>query len=68
MKVRARETGFYAGERKKPGAVFFLPPGAKPAKWMQVLEAPEQPKAEKPAEEVKAKKPKAEKPAEEKAE
>lgn len=61
MKVRAKELGFYAGERKKPGSVFFLPPGAKPSKWMEVLEDP---KAEKPAEEVKAKKPKAEKPAE----
>lgn len=63
MKVRAKEAGFYAGERKRPGSVFFLPPGVKPAKWMEVLEAPEQPVAE----EAKAVKPKAEKQAEAKA-
>ena len=57
MRVRALEMGFYMGDRKRPGAEFSLRDGEKPAKWMEPIEKPEQPKAEK----QKPEQPKAEK-------
>lgn len=58
MRVRAKETGFYAGARRRAGSVFDFK-GAKPAKWMEPLEA-----VEAPVEPKQAKAPRAPKPAE----
>lgn len=39
IKVRATQTGFYDGVRRREGDVFFLKAGSKPSvKWMEVLE------------------------------
>lgn len=39
IKVRATQTGFHAGVRRREGDVFTLAEGSKPsAKWMEVLE------------------------------
>lgn len=35
---RALSQGFLAGKRIRAGAVFELPPGLKPGRWMQPLE------------------------------
>lgn len=35
--VRAKETGFYGGFRRREGAIFTLLPGHKPGKWMEVV-------------------------------
>jgi len=37
VRVRATETGFHRGDRKRAGAEFSLRPGEKPAKWMEVI-------------------------------
>ncbi len=39
IKVRATQTGFHAGVRRREGDVFTLAEGSKPSKkWMEVLE------------------------------
>ena len=35
--VRAKETGFYGGFRRREGVIFTLLPGHKPGKWMEVI-------------------------------
>ena len=43
--VKAKEPGFYNGQRKRAGAIFTLKPGHKPGKWMEVLGEISEPKA-----------------------
>lgn len=40
MKVVAKETGFYKGQRIREGQVFEIPDSAKIGKWMQPVVAP----------------------------
>lgn len=37
MRVRAKQTGFWGGARRRQGVVFTLPEGEAPASWMEAL-------------------------------
>lgn len=51
-RVKAIQTGFYGGSRRRPGAVFELADGEQPGAWMELLEesapVPQAPRARRP--------------------